>query len=251
MLAAQQPEVSRKGDGASNNQTAWAYRLVLGSVVGVILAFLIVMLILALLGVFNDRNVPHVSAALSSLFGIVGTLVGTYFGIKSSSEARGSLENTTSQAISAAHTALTRPPQTDAAREDFVSLINTLHAAWNASNQENQEMVVGFFTDNAVVSLATSNKTEPYTGKGQIRSFVQKYLPGSRVDSRNYRSVGTRVSWESTIRWDSAAATPEVAQKGLDQIDGTAVADFEGSLISSLTFTLSPATQPEAEGSPG
>lgn len=249
MAAEQTPAGPQRGSSSEHRGGALAYRLVAISVIGVILAFLVVMLILALLGIFNQENVPHVSAALSSLFGIVGTLVGTYFGIKSSSEARGSLENTTTQAISATHTALNRLPQ-DAPREDFVALINALHATWNAGSQENQGIVVGFFANNAVVSLVTSDKTEPYTGQEQIRSFIQKYMPGSRVDSRNYRSIGTRVSWESTVRWDSASATPEVSQKGLDQIDGTAMADFEGTKISSLTFTLSPATQPGVEEDP-
>src|SRR5215207_1231798 len=53
--------------------------------------------------------------------------------------------------------------------------------------------------------------------------------------------------WKSTVSWDSTSATSDVTQKGLGQIEGTALASFEGRTISSLTFTLSPSTQPGVE----
>jgi hypothetical protein len=51
------------------------------------------MLLYAWLDVFNENNAANISAALSSLFGIVGTLVGTYFGIKATSESKTTIEN--------------------------------------------------------------------------------------------------------------------------------------------------------------
>jgi hypothetical protein len=43
-------------------------------------AFLLIMVVLAWLEVFDKNNALNVTAALSSLFGVVGTLVGAYFG---------------------------------------------------------------------------------------------------------------------------------------------------------------------------
>lgn len=53
----------------------------------------------AWLEVFNTDNAANVTAALSSLFGIVGTLVGAYFGIKASSDAQYSSAATAQQTV--------------------------------------------------------------------------------------------------------------------------------------------------------
>ena len=53
----------------------------------------------ALLKVFDKDNAANITAALSSLFGIVGTLVGAYFGIKASSDAQDSSAVTARQAV--------------------------------------------------------------------------------------------------------------------------------------------------------
>jgi hypothetical protein len=50
------------------------------------------------LEVFDKENAANITAALSSLFGIVGTLVGAYFGIKASADAQGKAETTQKQA---------------------------------------------------------------------------------------------------------------------------------------------------------
>jgi hypothetical protein len=216
--------------------TPWAYQLVLYSIVGVIVAFLLVMFAFAAFGIFQEGDAANIAAALSSLFGIVGTLVGTYFGIKTSSEAQGKLESASNRAIDTTQTALnTLSQRSDSAREDLLSSIQNLHAAWNAHNEET---VMGFFADNASATLATAGRSENYTSKEDIRTnFVRQYMPGSQVDSRNYRLDGNRVAWESTIEAE------RFRDKGVDQIEGTVVATFEGGKIISLSFTLSPATQ--------
>ncbi len=70
----------------------------------VLIAFLAIMLSFG--SVFDDPN--QVLAAFASLFGVIGTLVGTYFGVKASSDARlgaeglahGHGENTTPPTVS-------------------------------------------------------------------------------------------------------------------------------------------------------
>ena len=51
------------------------------------------------LNVFNQDNAANVTAAMSSLFGIVGTLVSAYFGIKASSDAQDRSADTAKQAV--------------------------------------------------------------------------------------------------------------------------------------------------------
>jgi hypothetical protein len=73
-----------------------AYRLVLTAILCVSGMFVVVMAIFGFLGVFDEAT--QVVAALSSAFAVIGTLVGAYFGIKSSSEARDSVEKSSSEA---------------------------------------------------------------------------------------------------------------------------------------------------------
>jgi predicted PurR-regulated permease PerM len=87
------PQTENQTSSVPSTDTPWAFRLVRLAITGVILAFLLIMLLYAWLDVFNENNAANISAALSSLFGIVGTLVGTYFGIKATSESKTTIEN--------------------------------------------------------------------------------------------------------------------------------------------------------------
>jgi len=87
------------GNGAES-MPAFSYRLVRNAVFSVTAAFLIVMGLFAWLQVFDSNNAANVTAALSSLFGIVGTLVGAYFGIKASSDAQDRSADTAQKAVS-------------------------------------------------------------------------------------------------------------------------------------------------------
>jgi hypothetical protein len=87
------PQTENQTSSVPSTDTPWAFRLVRLSIIGVILAFLLIMLLYAWLEVFNENNAANISAALSSLFRIVGTLVGAYFGIKATSESKTTLEN--------------------------------------------------------------------------------------------------------------------------------------------------------------
>src|SRR5215207_257912 len=77
----------------------WSYFLVRNAIFSVTVAFIFVMGLFAFLEVFNSQNAANVTAALGSLFGVVGTLVGAYFGIKASSDAQDSSAATAKQAV--------------------------------------------------------------------------------------------------------------------------------------------------------
>src|SRR5919206_4168824 len=67
----------------------WAFVLVLSAILCVTVIFLVVWLTPAP-SVFTQSS--QVIAALTATFGVIGTLVGTYFGVKSSSDARDTVE---------------------------------------------------------------------------------------------------------------------------------------------------------------
>ncbi len=204
----EQPGDARAGQPsgrASAEATPWAYKLVLYSVLGVIVAFLVVMLTFAALGIFKEGDAANAAAALSALFGIVGTLVGAYFGIKTSSSAQDILHEqatTTTQAATATtRAALSAVGQRESTfTEGLLSAIQALHAAWNAGNEE---AILGFFTDSATVTVtsATDKPPQQYLGKERIKTdFVRAYTHKVQVDPRNYRQDGgNRMLWESTI----------------------------------------------------
>jgi hypothetical protein len=90
-----QPE----GNQAELPQPAWSYRVVFTAIVSVTTAFIVVVAMFAFLRVWTAENAANITAALSALFGIVGTLVGAYFGIKASSDAQDSSAITARQAV--------------------------------------------------------------------------------------------------------------------------------------------------------
>lgn len=84
---------------SAESPSAWSYRLVVTAILSVTAAFIIIMGLFAFLRVFDKDNAANITAALSSLFGIVGTLVGAYFGIKASSDAQDRSADTAQQAV--------------------------------------------------------------------------------------------------------------------------------------------------------
>src|SRR5688572_29870199 len=94
-------EAGQQGGNAAKPETAWSFWLVFSAIGWVTAAFLIVMLVYSRLDIFDKDNAANITAALSSLFGIVGTLVGAYFGIKASAEAQGKVERSQSETLAA------------------------------------------------------------------------------------------------------------------------------------------------------
>ena len=78
---------------------AWSYFLVRNAIFSVTISFIFVMGLFSFLDVFEPDNAANVTAALGSLFGVVGALVGAYFGIKASSDAQDSSAATAKQAV--------------------------------------------------------------------------------------------------------------------------------------------------------
>jgi hypothetical protein len=95
----QPDQATDRADQATGPTTAWSYFLVRIAILSVTGAFIFVMGLFAFLGVFNSENAANISAALGSLFGVVGTLVGAYFGIKASSDAQDSSARTAQRAV--------------------------------------------------------------------------------------------------------------------------------------------------------
>ena len=96
----ERPEQARdKADRESGSTGAWSYFLVRNAIFSVTVSFIFVMGLFAFLDVFEPDNAANVTAALGSLFGVVGALVGAYFGIKASSDAQDSSAATAKQAV--------------------------------------------------------------------------------------------------------------------------------------------------------
>jgi hypothetical protein len=95
---AAQPRLDSARD-AAQAPSAFSYRLVVVAILSVTFAFIVIMGLFAFLQVFDKDNAANITAALSSLFGIVGTLVGAYFGIKASSDAQDRSAETAQTAV--------------------------------------------------------------------------------------------------------------------------------------------------------
>jgi cobalamin biosynthesis Mg chelatase CobN len=89
----------RPTGNSAESPSAWSYKLVVTAILSVTIAFILIMGLFAFLRVFDKDNAANITAALSSLFGIVGTLVGAYFGIKASSDAQDKSAETAQRAV--------------------------------------------------------------------------------------------------------------------------------------------------------
>jgi hypothetical protein len=96
---AQAVQPRAQADQKTESTGVWSYFLVRIAILSVTGAFIFVMGLFAFLGVFNSQNAANITAALGSLFGVVGTLVGAYFGIKASSDAQDSSATTAQRAV--------------------------------------------------------------------------------------------------------------------------------------------------------
>ena len=125
--------------------------------------------------------------------------------------------------------------QHQAGTSDLATLISAFDAQWNRHDEDG---VLGFFTEDAIVTTTPPPPGEPgtYTGKEEIRGFVRNLLPGFHVDSRNHRVEGNEVRWESTLVADI------FRQMGVDQAETTAEAAFRGDKIESFRVAFSPQT---------
>src|SRR5215208_8494849 len=91
--------VNQPKGNATQPEKPWSFYLVVVAILSVTIAFLIIMVLYSRLKIFDQENAANITAALSSLFGIVGTLVGAYFGIKASSDAQDKSAETAQRAV--------------------------------------------------------------------------------------------------------------------------------------------------------
>jgi hypothetical protein len=106
------PQDTKKGPADTEKNAAYGFWLATITLVLVTLVALLAMLI------FKDvfQNVTDVTTILGALFTVVGTVVGAYFGIKTSGDTRDKLQGTIDKANETANRALAELPP-DKARE--------------------------------------------------------------------------------------------------------------------------------------
>jgi hypothetical protein len=134
------------GNTGAKAETAWSFWLVFSAIGWVTVAFLVVMLVYSGLDIFDKNNAANITAALSSLFGIVGTLVGAYFGIKASTDAQDKVGSTHHQATrdikDTADKALTTASDALAKHTDVVEKVATAPGATGATPTATQASTI-------------------------------------------------------------------------------------------------------------
>jgi hypothetical protein len=154
--------------------------LVFSAVGWVTVAFLIVMLVYSLLDIFDKNNVANITAALSSLFGIVGTLVGAYFGIKATTDAQGKVESLHSQVLATNQQAATDAQRAtaDATKEALMQQSATAEkvaaaaSTPNAPPEPTQQTTQAGFVPSMLTRLA------PLAGTAGLMLIMLRYLRG-------------------------------------------------------------------------
>ena len=104
-------------------------------------------------------------------------------------------------------------------------------------NADDIDRAMEFFADDAVVKqIPPPPPPDPgvYTGKPQIRAWMEPQLQQFHVTSRNRQVHGDTVTWEATVSGDM------FRQMGIDCFEVTAEARVQGGKITSLTLTQTP-----------
>ena len=163
--AEDQRSVDQSNGKADELPSAFSYRLVLYAVLSVTGAFILVMALFAWLDVFNENNAANVTAALSSLFGIVGTLVGAYFGIKASSDAQDRSAETAQQAVT---------HQKDTAQQAVRDQKETAHEAVTLQKDTAQQAL----TDQKETAMAAASQRSPEASRsGPMKVALASLIP--------------------------------------------------------------------------
>src|SRR5947208_1879501 len=107
-----------------------------------------------------------------------------------------------------------------------------------ATNGGDVDRIVAFFTDDAVLTTHPSTPPDPgiYTGKQEIRAWLDPQMKNFHVDSRNFQANG------ETVTWDATASGDMFRQMGIDTFDVQAVAKVRDDKISGFTITQTPET---------
>src|SRR5438105_4063773 len=88
----------------------------------------------------------------------------------------------------------------------------------------------------AVVTLDPPFPGAPpvFTGKAQLPGFVQGFISGIRVDTRNYRAAGDTVYFDATVSADA------IRQLGVEAVDQSDTIVLLGGKVAAFTIHLTP-----------
>jgi hypothetical protein len=157
-------QLKGNSDESVSAVSAFSYRLVRNAVFSVTGAFILVMGLFAYLQVFNTENAANVTAALSSLFGIVGTLVGAYFGIKASSDAQDRSADTAQKAVA---------DQRETAQQAVTGQKETAQQAVTNQKEAAQQAVT-----NQKETVAAASQVSPgASGSGPMKVALMSLIP--------------------------------------------------------------------------
>ena len=112
---------------------------------------------------------------------------------------------------------------------DLIAYIqNEFDASWNSGNIEK---VMHCFADGAVVRAVPPlpGAPESFTGKAEIRGFVQMLIPGFRAESANFQQDGSKVTWFATV------SSETIRQMGVDAMDADCEAIVQHGKVKSFT----------------
>lgn len=119
---------------------------------------------------------------------------------------------------------------------DLVSFIkNEYDAIWNTNNLE---AVMQRFAEDAVVTTIPALPGAPatFSGKAEVRGFVQTLLVNFHVDSKNFAANGDKVTWFARVSSDS------IRGMGVDGLDTNCEAIIQNNKVKSFLVTFTPET---------
>ena len=117
--------------------------------------------------------------------------------------------------------------------EELLAILEAFRAANNARDVE---AVLAFFTEEIIMRMGPAPFTEVHRSKVQVRSFFLEMLPGLRVERTwNHRVAGNTLTFQA--RYSSDAIRKDL---GVDALESTVEAAFEGDKIKSWNATFTP-----------
>jgi hypothetical protein len=97
---------------------------------------------------------------------------------------------------------IVRRDKTITQRPGMIGMIDGLEAAWNAHDLDG---VMAFFADDAILEVKppVPGRSGRYTGKDEIRTFMERHIPGAQVAGEEHELVGgDRASWAAIVTND-------------------------------------------------
>jgi cytoskeletal protein RodZ len=164
-------EADASSGGAPKEEGPLAYRLVVIAILSVSVLFIVVMVFFGWQGIFD--NAAQVVAALTSAFAVIGTLVGAYFGIKSSNDGR--------EAVQAVHTETTGAlSQAANATEKAADKAATAAAATREATHATEKAADKAATAAAATQEATHATKQATSTAQQLTETAQQLVNGQQ-----------------------------------------------------------------------